>query len=538
MQHPWWPTAVVYQIYPRSFADADGDGTGDLRGIARRLDHLADLGVDALWISPFYPSPMRDFGYDIADHTGVHPLFGDLDAFDALVAAAHERDLRVIVDFVPNHTSSDHPWFREARAARDSARRDFYTWADPKPDGSPPNNWLSIWGGPAWEWDAATGQYYLHVFLPEMPDLNWRNPAVRAAQFGVARFWLDRGVDGFRVDVALIVAKDPELRDNPLAPAGTVNVHKPFGAWDTQLHVNDHAHVDGHRWWREFRALLDAAAPPERVSMAEIHLFDPVEWAAWYGEANDEFHLPFNFSLLKTPWEAPSIAGAVQAIEAALPPGAWPTWVLGNHDEPRVASRLGPEGAPVAMMLLLTLRGTPTLYYGDELGLPDSVVPAELMRDPQGRVAPELSRDPARGPMPWQAEPDGGWTRPWLPLAPDAAARSVAAQREDPSSMLALTRALLAARRASPALARGDWAAVAAGEGVLAYHRQAGEDERLVALNLSGEPRRLPVPGAWALEVSTRTGVLAGAGPAAGGADAFADEVELAPHEGVLLRPA
>ncbi len=523
---PWWETGVVYQVYPRSFADSDGDGVGDLAGIARRLEHLAWLGVDAVWLSPFYRSPMRDFGYDVSDHTDVDPLFGALADFDALVALAHELGLAVIVDYVPNHTSSDHPWFEASRSSRDDPHRDWYVWRDPAPDGGPPNNWVSIWGGPAWAWDERTRQYWLHIFLAEMPDLNWRNPDVREAMFDVARFWLERGVDGFRIDVALFVAKDPELRDNPPALQGERSFHKQFGGWDDQLHAHDQAHPDAHAIWREFRALLDSAQPPERVSIAEIHVFDPVEWAEWFGAALDEFHLPFNFSLLRVPWDAAAIDETVRGFERALPEGAWPNWVLGNHDEPRVASRLGERYARVAMLLLLTLRGTPTLYYGDELGMPDVAVPPERMHDPQGRIDPALSRDPQRSPMLWDAAPGHGFTapgvEPWLPFAPGAGPLSVADQADDPASMLSLTRALLAARRASPALHGGDWEPLDAPTGMLAYRRLAGDDERVVLLNLGTEPGAVELAGEWEVEVATGPGVTVPPGPS----------------EGVLLRPA
>jgi len=520
---PWWESAVVYQIYPRSFADADGDGVGDLAGIAARLEHLAWLGVDAVWLSPFYRSPMRDFGYDIADHADVDPIFGTLADFDALIARAHALGLKLIVDYVPNHTSSDHPWFLASRSSREDPKRDWYVWRDPATGGAPPNNWVSIWGGPAWAWDAATEQYWLHIFLEEMPDLNWRNPAVRAAMFDVARFWLDRGVDGFRIDVALYVAKDPELRDNPPASGGQLSFHKEFGAWDAQAHVHDHAHPDAHEIWRDFRALLEAAPPPERVSIAEVHVFDPVEWAQWFGASLDEFHLPFNFSLLRAPWDAVAIAEIVRGFEAALPAGAWPNWVLGNHDEPRIASRVGPEADRLAMLLLLTLRGTPTLYYGDELGMPDVPVPLERMHDPQARIDPALSRDPQRSPMLWEPGGGHGFTaagvQPWLPFAPGADALSVARQRDDPRSMLSFTRALLAARRASPALTHGEWAALDAPAGVLAYRRWSGGDERVVLLNLSDTEQHVPLPGDWEAEVATGRGA------------------RLGPREGLLLRP-
>jgi alpha-glucosidase len=521
-ERPWWETGVVYQVYPRSFADSDGDGVGDLAGITGRLDHLAWLGVDAVWLSPFYRSPMRDFGYDVSDHTDVDPAFGTLADFDALLARAHELGLRVIVDYVPNHTSSDHPWFLASRSSRDDPKRDWYTWRDAKPDGSPPNNWVSIWGGPAWEWDERTRQFWLHIFLAEMPDLNWRNPEVRDAMFDVARFWLDRGVDGFRIDVALYVAKDPELRDNPPS-MGESYFAKPMPGWDDQLHAHDQAHPDGHAIWRSFRSLLESYPGERRLAIAEIHVWDPVEWAEWYGEALDEFHLPFNFALIQQPWDAAAIAATVRGFEGALPDGAWPNWVLGNHDESRIASRFGADAARVAMMLLLTLRGTPTLYYGDELGTPDADVPPELMRDPEGRVDPSLSRDPARSPLQWSAGAGRGFTsgEPWLPFA--AGVAPVSEQASDPDSMLSLTRALLAARRASPALHEGTWEPLDAPANVIAYRRRAGDDERVVLLNLGASPRSVSLAGEWEVELATAAAV--GHDP-------------LPAHSGVLLRPA
>jgi glycosidase len=398
---PWWQRGVVYQIYPRSFQDSNGDGVGDLAGIRARLAHLVELGVDALWVSPFYPSPMRDFGYDVSDFTGVDPIFGTLDDLDRLVADAHARGLRIVVDWVPNHTSDEHPWFQRSRSARDDPRRDWYVWRDPRPDGSPPNNWLATFGGPAWTLDARTGQYYLHSFLPEQPDLNWRNPEVRRAMLATLDFWLDRGVDGFRIDCAHAVMKDPELRDNPPAPPEGLHVHKDHGAWGAQLHLHDRGHPDVHEVYREVRRLLDRRGA---VAIGELHVFDLPRLCTYYGEALDELHLPFNFTLLATPWEARAVRRAVDAMEAALPPGAWPTWVLGNHDERRIATRVGAEAARAAMVLLLTLRGTPTLYYGDELGMEDVPIPPELARDPWGKNVPGLGlgRDPARTPLTWE----------------------------------------------------------------------------------------------------------------------------------------
>ena len=390
----WWQTAVVYQVYPRSFADSDGDGTGDLNGISERLDYLAWLGVDAIWISPFYPSPMADFGYDVSDYTDVDPLFGTLADFDRLVAAAHERNIRVLVDYVPNHTSDQHPWFVESRASRDNPKADWYVWRDAKADGSLPNNWISMFAGPTWTWDETRAQYYLHIFLAEQPDLNWRNPEVRDAMFDVARFWLDRGVDGFRIDVAPMVMKDPELRDNPPNPDPGWE-HSRLGSWLTQLHVNDHNHPDMHELYRSFRRLLETY-PGDRVSIGELHHPDFDRWAEYYGERQDEIHVPFNFHVINSPWNADAVRRAVEGVQRVLPTGAWASWVLGNHDQPRIASaeRAGRDQARVAMMLLLTLRGTPTLYYGDEIGMVDVPVAAADTRDPLERL------EPGPGPRP------------------------------------------------------------------------------------------------------------------------------------------
>ena len=350
----WWQTGVVYQVYPRSFADATGGGTGDLAGITGRLDYIAWLGVDAIWISPFYPSPMADFGYDVSNYTDVDPIFGSLADFDELLAAAHDRGVRVLIDYVPNHTSDQHPWFIESRSSRTSAKRDWYVWRDAKPDGSPPNNWISMFAGPAWDWDEATGQYYLHTFLKEQPDLNWRNPETRAAMFDVARFWLDRGVDGFRIDVAPMVMKDPELRDNPPNPEPDAGWNSRLGSWLTQLHLHDHNHPDMHELYRDFRRLLESY-PGDRVSIGELHHPDFDTWAKYYGERQDEIHVPFNFHVINSPWRADAIRRAVEGVQGALPDGAWASWVLGNHDQPRFASpaRAGREQAKVGMLLLL-----------------------------------------------------------------------------------------------------------------------------------------------------------------------------------------
>ena len=451
----WWQRGVIYQVYPRSFADADGDGIGDLRGLAGRLDHLAWLGVDAVWLSPIYRSPMRDFGYDISDHTAIDPRFGSLADFDALVEAAHRRDQRVLLDFVPNHTTDEHPWFTESPGR--------YLWRDPAPDGGPPNNWLSVFGGPAWTLDPGRGQYYSHAYLREQPDLDWRNPAVREAMVGVLRFWIDRGVDGFRVDALRQVLKDPELRDNPPNP----DYHSGLPEYDSLLPVRSADHDD----LAPVAAMAEVIAERGGVMIGE--LYAPLERLVRYYAAGVQ--LPSNMHLISTEWDAGAIADLVERYEAALPEGAWPNWVLGNHDRPRIASRVGTAQARVAAMLLLTLRGTPTLYYGDELGMEDVAI--ERMADPG------MARDPARTPMRWSR--DGGFTTgdPWLPYG-DLAVNA----DDDPLAMLALYRALLRLRRDID----GPYRTLHAADGVLAYARG---DRHAVALNLTGEPRPLPVSG-------------------------------------------
>ncbi|HEX5724079.1 MAG TPA: alpha-amylase family glycosyl hydrolase, partial [Longimicrobiaceae bacterium] len=363
---PWWRRGVIYEIYPRSFQDSDGDGVGDLRGIAARLDYLRWLGVDAVWICPFYPSPMADFGYDVTDHRAVDPRFGTLRDFDALLAAAHARGIRVVLDFIPNHTSDRHPWFLESRAARAAGKRGWYLWRDAAPDGGPPNNWISAFGGSAWEWDEATRQYYLHTFLREQPDLNWREPAVEAAMLDVVRFWMERGADGVRVDAVQNVIKDPLFRDNPPNPDYRPDADDPF---DRLLRVHSGDRPEVHEVIARLRRVLDGYGPG-RVLLGEI--YNSVErLMPYYGRDGGGCHFPYNFQLIRMPWEARALDAAIRRYESLLPPGAWPNWVLGNHDRHRIASRVGPAQARVAALLLLALHGTPTLYYGDEIGMTD-----------------------------------------------------------------------------------------------------------------------------------------------------------------------
>ncbi|MDQ3691196.1 MAG: alpha-amylase family glycosyl hydrolase [Chloroflexota bacterium] len=530
-QHPrWWQTGVVYEIYPRSFADANGDGVGDLAGITGRLDYLAWLGVDAIWIAPFYPSPMADFGYDVVDHTDVDPLFGTLADFDALLAAAHQRGIRVIVDYVPNHTSDRHPWFIESRSSRDNPRRDWYVWREPGPNGELPNNWISMFAGPTWEWDDATRQFYLHTFLREQPDLNWRNPETRSAMFDVARWWLERGVDGFRIDVAPMVMKDPDLRDNPINP--TPDEAHRLGSWANQIHTNDHAHPDMHELYRSFRGLLESY-PGDRVSIGELHHPDYDTWAAYYGERQDEIHVPFNFHLTYADWTADAVRDAVEGVQGALPPGAWASWVLGNHDQPRFASprRAGPDQAMAGMLLLLTLRGSPTIYYGEEIGMIDVPVSSEDARDPLERREPGRGRDPERSPMQWDASPSAGFTTagaaPWLPLAPDAATVNVASQGEDPDSLLSLTRRLIRVRREHPVLSLGDFERFGpTPEGTFAFRRVSSDGTLTIALNLTGEPRSIHGVAAGR--------VLIGTHPDRDGAS-LGGTVDLRPNEALVV---
>jgi alpha-glucosidase len=498
----WWQQGVIYQVYLRSFKDSNGDGIGDLQGVISKLDYLTWLGVDALWLSPIYPSPMVDFGYDVSNYIDINPLFGDLATFDLLIAQAHQRGLKVIMDYVPNHTSDQHPWFLQSRSSRHSPRRDWYVWADPKPGGSPPNNWLASWGGSAWEWDPTTHQYYLHSYHKAMPDLNWRNPAVKAAMFDVVRFWLDRGVDGLRIDSAQRIMKDPQLRDNPPNPNPNVSAYKPLVAYDSQLHLNDKGHPDIHAVYRELRQLLDTySAQSPRVALGEMHIYDWPVWARYYGEQLDELHMPLNFGLVSVPWHASTVQHLVDAVEAALPPGAWPNYVLDNHDEPRIATRIGQEQARVAAMLLLTLRGTPTLYYGNEIGMHNSEIPPQYIQDPAEKNLPSMGfgRDPERTPMQWDDSPNAGFcpltVDPWLPIAPDYKQVNVAAQRQDRYSMLSLTRALLRLRRATPALALGSYTSIeGAPADCFVYTRQFGGQRRLIALNFSSNEQQVQLP--------------------------------------------
>lgn len=482
----WWKSGIVYQVYPRSFQDSNGDGVGDLAGITSRLGYVSELGVDAIWISPIFPSPMADFGYDVADYCGVDSLFGTLADMDALLAKAHALGLRIILDFVPNHSSDQHPWFVESRSSRENPKRDWYIWRDAKPDGSPPNNWVSNFGGSAWQWDKATSQYYYHAFLREQPDLNWRNLDLREAMHDVLRFWMDRGVDGFRVDVIWHLIKDAEFRDNPPNPS----YHSGRPEIDSLLQVHSTDQPEVHEVIAGMRRVVDGY--PDRVLIGEIYL--PISrLVTYYGKDLSGAHLPFNFQLIQTAWNARAISKLVDEYEAQLPVGGWPNWVLGNHDQPRIAARIGRAQARVAAMLLLTLRGTPTMYYGDELGLARIHIPQDRVQDPWEKNEPGLgfNRDPERTPMQWDASPQAGFSRhePWLPLAEDYGRCNVAALSSDPMSILNLYRRLIAIRKSHPALAVGSYASVAGAEPLFAFRRIQDGQDLLVLLNLDAEPR-------------------------------------------------
>jgi alpha-glucosidase len=493
----WWRGAAIYQIYPRSFADSNADGVGDLPGITRRLDYVASLGVDAIWLSPFFTSPMRDFGYDVADYCDVDPVFGTLDDFDALVERAHSLELKVIIDQVYSHSSDQHAWFEESRSSRDNPKSDWYVWADAKPDGSPPNNWQSVFGGPAWQWDARRAQYYLHNFLAEQPDLNLHNRSVQDALLEVARFWLDRGVDGFRIDAINFAMHDPQLRDNPPAPIGGRRT-RPF---DFQQHLYNQSHADIVKFLERLRAVTDSYG--ERFTLAEVGGERPLAEMHAFTQGNDRLNSAYGFDFLYAQALTPELVARV----AQDWPGdaGWPSWAFENHDAPRAISRWLRDGDPdgfarAKMLLLSTLRGSIILYQGEELGLPHVNVPFEQLQDPEAITnwPQTLSRDGARTPMPWSStEPNLGFStgEPWLP--PDESHRRLAvdAQQQIPSSILCFTRECLRLRHAHPALRRGSMKIVEAGSQLLVFERSEQLERLRCTFNLSDQPTGFSAAG-------------------------------------------
>ena len=500
----WWRGATLYQIYPRSFADSDGDGVGDLRGITARLDHVASLGVDGLWLSPFFPSPMRDFGYDVSDHCGVDPLFGTLADFDTLVARAHALQLKVVIDQVWSHTAIEHPWFEESRQSRDNPKADWYVWADARPDGSPPNNWLSWMGGPAWRWEPRRRQYHLHNFLPQMPDLNFHCPAVQDAVLAIAQFWLDRGVDGFRLDTANLYFHSRALTDNPSAdPEADMPVLM-------QRHQHNADQPEALAFFARLRPLLDAH---DAFAVAEIGGADPLTTMAAYTGGTDRLHTAYSFALLGGRPSPKALAGHMADWQQGGAAGGWPSWAVSNHDAPRVASRWGGGGdsgfafggagsAPTDtggspglwMALLLALRGTVFLYQGEELGLTQARLTFEQIRDPFGLANWPLNpgRDGCRTPMPWIAEaPHAGFSRaaPWLPIPTEHLRLAADVQDASPHSMLHLTRRLLKLRRDRAALREGSFETLLADDTLWLAQRRAGSDALLLAFNLGAAAR-------------------------------------------------
>jgi alpha-glucosidase len=498
----WWQNGIIYQIYPRSFADSDGDGVGDLPGITSRLDYLSDLGVDALWLSPIYPSPGLDVGYDVSDHTTVDPIFGGDAAFDRFVDEAHKRGLRVVLDLVMNHTSHQHPWFQASRASRDNEYADWYLWLDPAgytDDGTPipPNNWLSWFGGSAWQWDEPRRQFYMHTFLVEQPELNWRNPAVEDAQFRMVRGWLDRGVDGFRLDVFNAFLKHPELLANPEIEGATL--------WARQQHLYDRDQPDFPDLIGRFRAIVDEL--PGRMSVGELFASEAERAVA----LTTERHMVFDWALLQAPWSAEAYGDAIWLRETMFGHDRWLANVLSNHDQSRHATRLAESAgiadtdaiARAAAVVLLSIRGTPYLYYGEEIGLQDVDVPVDEIIDPPARralVDPDFewwNRDRCRSPMPWSNGPGHGFTtgRPWLRFGDDADGRNVASQAIDDGSVLATYRRLIALRRSSEALRTGTLQLVSVGtRDVLAWHREAPGEHVLVVVNFADASRSVTLP--------------------------------------------
>jgi alpha-glucosidase len=516
----WWRGAVIYQIYPRSFRDTNGDGIGDLAGIADGLDYIADLGVDGIWISPFFTSPMRDFGYDVADYCGIDPSFGTFADFDRIIEKAHALGLKVIIDQVYSHTSDEHAWFQESRQDRTNPKADWYVWADPKPDGSPPSNWQSVFGGSAWQWDGPRKQYYLHNFLTSQPDLNVHNRAVQDALLDVARFWLSRGVDGFRLDALNFAMHDPELRDNP--PAGTPMelVTRPF---DMQIKQFNQSHPDITGFLERIRQTIDEF--PGRFTVAEVGGPEPLAEMKAFTEGGKRLDSAYNFDFLYAPQLTAPLVRASLSQWQGEPGEGWPSWAFSNHDAPRAVTRWTrdgdmPRAARLSLLVLLCLRGNPIIYQGEELGLPQGEVAFEDLQDPEAIAnwPHTLGRDGARTPMPWQANaPQAGFSsanRTWLKLDPVHTGFAVDKQATDPASTLGYTRQLLALRRQYPALARGSITLLDAPEDILAFLRHDPGGDVLCVFNLGeaplawSPPAGLGAPSLIASESHVGAGVL------------------------------
>lgn len=495
-QHPWSRQTVLYHIYPRSFQDSDGDGIGDLRGIIDRLDYLNDgseesLGIDAIWLSPVYPSPMADFGYDVADYQDIDPVFGDMAVFDRLLSEAHTRGIKVMLDYVPNHTSLEHPWFQQSRSSRDNPKRDWYIWQPPRSDGSPPNNWLSIFGGPAWTWDETTGEYYLHTFLSQQPDLNWRHPEVRKHMWDVLRFWLDRGVDGFRTDAVYHLIKDDQFRDDPSNPDYDPERDDPY---DSLLHTYSRGQEGVSDVLSGICAVVGEYENTYLISEAYVDIPQMLE--LYHACSEHHIHAPFNFNLIGREWSAAAYRDFIDHFDASLHDEGWPNYVLGNHDRPRLASRLGEERAKLLGMMQLTLRGMPVIYYGEEIGMQNGDIPREHQLDPRGHHRPGAGRDPERTPMQWDDTAHAGFTTgtPWLPVGDNYRERNVSVEHTDPGSCLDMYRRLIHYRRDSPALLTGRYQSLdCENDAIFTYQRICDNEVLQVALNFSDQPQTLSV---------------------------------------------
>lgn len=522
----WWQKGIIYQIYPRSFQDSDGDGIGDIQGIIQRLDYLVDLGVNTIWLSPIFPSPMADFGYDVSDYTGIHEMFGKMSDFETLLENTHNKGLKVMLDLVPNHSSDQHPWFLESRSSKENPKRDWYIWKDPSEDRKEPNNWMSVFGGSGWEYDDKTAQYYYHGFLKEQPDLNWRNPDVQKAMLDVMDFWFKKGVDGFRIDVIWHMIKDEHFRDNPPNP----DYREHMSPYNKVLPVYSTDQPEVHEIIIMMREVSDRYH--ERLLIGEIYL--PInQLVTYYGAELSGVHLPFNFQLILLPWEPIRIYSAINEYEASIPEGGWPNWVLGNHDNPRIATKLGRAQARVAAMLLLTLRGTPTIYYGEELGMQNVHIPPELVQDPQEKNIPGLglNRDPERTPMQWDDSENAGFTsgKPWLPLAPDFREFNVKAEQEDTDSFLSYYKKLIQLRQSEKALNVGDFIPVHADERLMAYERKFNGSRFLIVLNFTNSNQDFTHPAhhSGTIKISTFKENE--------GKD-FPDSVSLQADEGIIVK--
>ena len=493
VEYKWWQTGITYQIYPRSFMDADNDGVGDIQGIISKLDYIKELGVNSIWLSPFYPSPMHDFGYDVSDYCDINKMFGCMDDFEELLDEAHKRDLRIIIDLVPNHTSSEHEWFKESIKSKDNAKRDWYIWKDPAPNGGPPNNWLSHFGGSAWTLDKNTKQYYLHLFVKEQPDLNYRNSEVRKAMMDVIHFWLNKGVDGFRVDVITCMMKDEKFRDNPLNSEWDGEV--PFNKLKS-VHTSNLPEV--HDIIKDMRSVLDQYGS-DKVMIGETYL-PYSELLKYYGENQDECHMPFNFHLLEAKWNSDVIKKLVDDYDAILPEDCWPSYVLGNHDQKRIVSKVGDKQKRVAAMMLLTLRGAPTVYYGEELGMHNVKIPKDKIQDPPAVNQPEIAdlvgRDPERTPMQWNTTANAGFSdkgvETWLPVADNYKTENVLVQSANADSMLNYFKKLTKLRLEESAFSVGKYIPLkVSAKDVFAYKRKLDDSEYVVFLNFDSKVKKI-----------------------------------------------